>query len=54
MPRPPIGSTAIPGLSAKPIIDLLAEVCTLEAGCLLKGEYGIAGRRLVRREARSV
>jgi len=34
MPRYPIGSTAILGLSAKPIIDLQAEVRTLEAGYL--------------------
>lgn len=51
-----MGSTAVPGLSAKPIIDLLAEVRDLEqvdsfndALCALgyepRGEYGIPGRR---------
>ncbi|WP_462412108.1 GrpB family protein [Neobacillus sp. Marseille-QA0830] len=51
-----IGSTSVPGLSAKPIIDLLAEVRDitifdeaipiLEAeGYIAKGENGIPGRR---------
>ncbi|MBY0096474.1 GrpB family protein [Mesobacillus maritimus] len=51
-----IGSTSVPGLSAKPIIDVLIEVETLElidlitkdierAGYEAKGENGIAGRR---------
>ena len=51
-----IGSTAIPGLSAKPIIDILIEVSCLKAldeksktietiGYKVKGENGIAGRR---------
>lgn len=50
------GSTAIPGISAKPIIDILVIVRdidavfplvpTLEAmGYVFKGEYGIPGRR---------
>ncbi|RJO60590.1 MAG: GrpB family protein [Dehalococcoidia bacterium] len=51
-----IGSTSVPGLQAKPIIDMLAEVCNIEAldglnermtsvGYTPMGEYGIAGRR---------
>ncbi len=51
-----IGSTAVPGLQAKPIIDMLAEVRDIEkidslnsdmiaAGYTPKGEYGIPGRR---------
>jgi GrpB-like predicted nucleotidyltransferase (UPF0157 family) len=51
-----IGSTAVPGLPAKPIIDMLPEVRDIEAvdglndalswlGYLAWGEYGIAGRR---------
>jgi GrpB-like predicted nucleotidyltransferase (UPF0157 family) len=51
-----IGSTAIPGVSAKPIIDLLVEVRAIEAvdaltpqfvtaGYLPRGENGIVGRR---------
>ena len=51
-----IGSTAVPGLAAKPIIDILVEVASLEELDLLneemtalgyepKGEYGIPGRR---------
>jgi len=51
-----IGSTSVPGLSAKPIIDLLMEVDSLEEldqsankleqlGYLVKGEFGIPGRR---------
>jgi len=51
-----IGSTAIPGMSAKPIIDILAEVRSIEhidsfnpamlkLGYMPKGEYGIPGRR---------
>lgn len=51
-----IGSTAVPGLHAKPIIDMLAEVCDIgsldklngpmiAAGYTPMGEYGIAGRR---------
>lgn len=51
-----IGSTAVPGLAAKPILDLLLEVTDLAAldnqtavlaalGYVGKGENGIAGRR---------
>jgi len=51
-----IGSTAVPGLAAKPIIDILVEVtdlATLDArnpdmeliGYNPKGEFGIPGRR---------
>lgn len=51
-----IGSTSVPGLPAKPIIDMLAEVRNIEAldginermtsaGYTPMGEYGIAGRR---------
>lgn len=56
-----IGSTAVPGLWAKPIIDILLEVTGLaeldrrthdvEAlGYEAKGEFGIAGRRYFRRD----
>jgi len=51
-----IGSTSIPGLVAKPIVDLLVEVRSVEAldeiedsidhaGYRVFGEFGIAGRR---------
>jgi len=51
-----IGSTAIPGISAKPVIDILVEVKNIEnvdnynekvkeMGYIPKGEYGIEGRR---------
>lgn len=51
-----IGSTAVPGLAAKPIIDMLLEVTDLaqldartdalaHLGYIAKGENGIAGRR---------
>ena len=51
-----IGSSAIPGLRSKPVIDILLEASSLEAvdGCTerlaergyeARGEYGIRGRR---------
>ena len=51
-----IGSTSVPGLAAKPIIDILVEVSSLTGLDLLnedmrsygytpRGEYGIPGRR---------
>lgn len=51
-----IGSTAIPGIHAKPILDVLGVVPSIEAfdnsrseleslGFVWKGEYGITGRR---------
>lgn len=51
-----VGSTAVPGLLAKPIVDILASVWRLEQveehgqalkdlGYTDKGEYGIEGRR---------
>ncbi|MEM1290556.1 MAG: GrpB family protein [Cyanobacteria bacterium P01_H01_bin.162] len=56
-----IGSTAIPDIYAKPIIDLLIEVAELERvdahqaamtalGYQAMGEYGIPGRRYFRRD----
>ena len=56
-----IGSTAIPGICAKPIIDMLAEVRDLDSldqaapalvalGYQAMGEFGIAGRRYFRRD----
>lgn len=56
-----IGSTAIPGIYAKPIIDILAEVERLEAldarrvemeglGYEVMGEFGIPGRRYFRKD----
>jgi len=58
----PMGSTAIPGIPAKPVIDLLAEVEALEAvegaqaslaalGWRWRGENGLAGRRYFTRDA---
>jgi GrpB-like predicted nucleotidyltransferase (UPF0157 family)/multimeric flavodoxin WrbA len=55
-----IGSTAVPGLAAKPIIDIMIEVNALDAldaleeefialGYEAKGEFGIAGRRFYRK-----
>lgn len=55
-----IGSTAIPGIFAKPIIDMLVEATTIEAvdessasvealGYEAKGEFGIPGRRYFRK-----
>lgn len=51
-----IGSTSVPGLSAKPIIDILVEVTDINeldaynlamvsAGYIPRGENGIPGRR---------
>jgi len=56
-----IGSTAIPGIYAKPIIDILAKVISLEAldanpggmrslGYEAMGEFGIPGRRYFRKD----
>lgn len=56
-----IGSTSIPGIYAKPIIDLLAEVRDLEQvdaqnsaleslGYVAMGAYGIPGRRYFRKD----
>lgn len=55
-----IGSTAIPAIHAKPIVDMLVEVRAINAvdgrtdamtglGYEAKGEYGIAGRRYFRK-----
>jgi len=55
-----IGSTAIPGIFAKPIIDILVEAPSVEAvdektasmealGYEAKGEFGIPGRRYFRK-----
>ncbi len=55
-----IGSTAVPGLAAKPIIDIMAVVRSLEQvdavaeqfsaiGYEYLGEFGIAGRRYLRK-----
>ena len=60
-----IGSTSVPGLAAKPILDLLGEVGDLTAvdncnevlatlGYQAKGEFGIPGRRYFFREEGSV
>lgn len=51
-----VGSTAVPGLSAKPIVDLVAVVSSLDAfdrrrkdveglGFVWRGEHGFPGRR---------
>ena len=60
-----IGSTAVPGIMAKPIIDILGEVESLDAldaatlrlvviGFEAKGEYGIPSRRYFRRSEAGV
>jgi GrpB-like predicted nucleotidyltransferase (UPF0157 family) len=57
-----IGSTAVPGLVAKPIIDILVVARSLdelearrtsveEAGFRWKGEHGVPGRRYLSRDA---
>ena len=57
-----IGSTAIPGIVAKPVIDMLGVVPSVaaldthahrlvELGYTALGEYGIPGRRYYRRDA---
>ncbi len=59
-----IGSTSVPGLCAKPVIDILVEVTDLgvidgvtpeleRRGYLARGEYGIPGRRYFSRPATS-
>lgn len=56
-----IGSTAVPGLAAKPVIDLLGEAGSLTmievarpaleaAGWRWRGENGVAGRRYLTRD----
>ena len=60
-----IGSTSIPGIYAKPIIDLLIEVKEIASvdeqsspmeslGYEVMGEFGIAGRRYFRKDNQSV
>lgn len=55
-----IGSTAVPGLAAKPVLDLLLEVSDVQAldaraaalerlGYEARGEHGLPGRRFFRR-----
>jgi len=56
-----IGSTSIPGIYAKPVIDMLVEVTDIDVvdqlapgmealGYEVKGEFGIPGRRYFRKE----
>lgn len=56
-----IGSTAVPGIYAKPIIDMLVEVTSLQAveqqaatlaaeGYEAMGEFGLPGRRYFRKD----
>ena len=58
-----IGSTSVPGLAAKPIIDMIMEVESIdrvdhwnerfeELGYIVKGENGISGRRFLFMERR--
>ena len=60
-----IGSTAVPNLCAKPVIDILVQVSSLSIfdrqskvlrplGYESRGEYGLSGRRFFRKEMRSV
>ncbi len=60
-----IGSTAIPGIKAKPVIDILIEVRDIETvksyneamialGYELRGENGIPGRRYFKKANRSI
>lgn len=57
-----IGSTAVRGLAAKPVLDLLPVVRDLDAvdealvraGYVARGEYGLAGRRYFVRDAEGV
>ena len=57
-----MGSTAVPGISAKPVVDVLIEATSLSAidahagglagaGYEARGEYGIPGRRYFKRSA---
>lgn len=38
-----VGSTAVPGMVAKPTIDLLVEVCDLDAVCSVRGGFDFLG-----------
>lgn len=60
-----IGSTAIPGIYAKPVIDMLAvaknieelDLCNeamTELGYEVKGEFGIPGRRYFRKDIEGI
>lgn len=56
-----IGSTSVPNICAKPVIDMLVEVTSIDAvdtrnpsmhelGYEVKGEFGISGRRYFRKD----
>lgn len=58
-----IGSTAIPGIAAKPVIDMIGVAASVDVldenahrlvaiGYEAMGEYGIAGRRYFRKDSR--